>query len=394
MTVVKNQLFALLLPVALLLLPNGCQKDVGHSADCSFTATPNHPKAAAYQAVLDQYVAKGLPGISALVRDANGVWVGASGKADISENVDMKPCTVSKACSITKTFIGALSLKLVEENAFALDDPLSKWLSAEVIDKVKNARESTVRMLLNHTTGIADVIDDNSFYLAVLNNPARKWTPDELIPYVYGDEPEFAPGTDASYSNTNFLLLVMVIESATGQDHARLLREKIIEPLDLSNTSYYWHDALPAYTAQGYFDLYNNGTILNMTNYNTGSGNGYGGLYSNVYDLQTFIEALVREKKVLSAASMAQMLTFTDPVEDANRANGLGIFRDFLERAPDEYAYGHRGRDLGYTADMYWFPEKDITMVYFVNYGTDAKSSLKDTFFDFRNAITDAVMQQ
>jgi D-alanyl-D-alanine carboxypeptidase len=111
-----------------------------------------------------------------------------------------------------------------------------------------------------------------------------------------------------------------------------------------------------------------------------------------VYDLQTFIEALVREKKVLSAASMAQMLTFTDPVEDANRANGLGIFRDFLERAPDEYAYGHRGRDLGYTADMYWFPEKDYTMVYFVNYGTDAKSDLKQTFYDFRDAMTDAVM--
>ncbi len=261
------------------------------------------------------------------------------------------------------------------------------------MDKVNNARESTVRMLLNHTSGIADVIDDNSFYLAVLNNPARKWTPDELIPYVYGDAPEFAPGTDASYSNTNFLLLVMVIEAATGQDHARLLREKIIEPLDLSNTSYYWHDPLPANTAQGYFDLYNNGTILNMTNYNTGSGNGYGGLYSNVYDLQTFIEALVREKKVLSAAGLAQMLTFTDPVEDANRANGLGIFRDFLERAPDEYAYGHRGRDLGYTADMYWFPEKDLTMVYFVNYGTDAKSDLKETFFDFRNEMTDAVME-
>ncbi len=183
----------------------------------------------------------------------------------------------------------------------------------------------------------------------------------------------------------------MVIEQATGQDHAKLLREKVIQPLNLENTAYYWHDPLPSYTAQGYFDLYNNGSILNVTNYNTGSGNGYGGLYSNVYDLQLFIEALVREKRVLSAPMLEEMLHFTKEVETYNRANGLGIFKDFLERAPEEYAYGHRGRDLGYTADMYWFPEKDRTMVYFVNYGTDAASDLKSVFTDFRNAMATAV---
>jgi D-alanyl-D-alanine carboxypeptidase len=88
------------------------------------------------------------------------------------------------------------------------------------------------------------------------------------------------------------------------------------------------------------------------------------------------------------------MLTFTDSVETYSRANGLGIFRDFLERAPDEYAYGHRGRDLGYTADMYWFPEKDITMVYLINYGTDAESGLKKQFKAFRNAMVDALMRE
>ncbi len=382
--------------ISLLILSgllSSCKKaDVGHSADCSYSPTPEHPKAAYYQAVLDAHVARGLPGISALVRDESGVWVGSSGKADISENIDMKPCTVSKACSITKTFIGTLTLQLVEEGKIKLDDPLTAYLSQEILDQVKNAKESTVRMLLNHQTGIADVIDDNNFYLAVLNQPDRKWKPEELIQYVYGDDPEFSPaGSDETYSNTNYLLLVMVIEQATGRPHAELLREKVIEPLNLTNTAYYWHDPLPSNTAQGYFDLYNNGSILNVTNYNTGSGNGYGGLYSNVYDLQVFIEALVREKRLLSAPMLGEMLQFTKEVETYNRANGLGIFKDFLERGPNEYAYGHRGRDLGYTADLYWFPVKDRTMVYFVNYGTDATSSLKSVFTDFRNAMASAV---
>lgn len=371
-----------------------CEKEIGHSSDCASTNSLNHPRSAEYQAILDQYTKNGLPGISALIRDKYGVWTGASGLSDISQEIPMRSCTVSKAASITKSFIGALTLKLAEEGKLHLDDPLSKWIDAKYLDQVKNARESTLRMCLNHTTGISDVISDNGFYLALLNNPDKKWKPEELLEFVYGDEPEYAPGTDASYSNTNFIYLAMAVEAATGKDQGVVLREKILGPLGLNDTWYYWHDDLPSNTAQGYYDLHNNGTILNVTNYNTGSGNGYGGLYSTVFDLQTFIEALVREKRVLSQEYLDQMLTFTDSVETYSRANGLGIFRDFLERAPDEYAYGHRGRDLGYTADMYWFPEKDITMVYLINYGTDAESGLKKQFKAFRNAMVDALMRE
>jgi D-alanyl-D-alanine carboxypeptidase len=86
------------------------------------------------------------------------------------------------------------------------------------------------------------------------------------------------------------------------------------------------------------------------------------------------------------------MLTFTAQEGTSNRANGLGIFKDFLDRAPDQFAFGHRGRDLGYTADMYWFPNQDFTVTYLVNYGTDAKSELRQVFYDFRKEIVDAMM--
>lgn len=390
----KKISIATLFSLSALLLAFSCQKtEIGHTENCSSTPSATHPKAAVYQAVIDKYTALGLPGISILIRDNNGVWVSASGKADIGKNIDMAPCTVSKAASLTKTFIATLTLKLVEEGKFGLDDLLTKWLPDEVLNKVKNARESTVRQLLNHTTGIADVIEDNAFYLAVLNNPPKKWTPEELVKFVYNDDPEFAPGTGVSYSNTNFLLMAMVINRATGQDHARLLREKVLDPLGLDQSFYYWHDKLPGNVAQGYFDLYNNNTIVNVTNFNTGSGNGYGGLYSNVFDLQVFIEALVRDKTLLAPATLDQMLTFGEPEGTTNKKLGLGIFQDFLERAPDQFAYGHRGRDLGYTADMFWFPNQDYTLTYLINYGTDAKSELRQQFYDFRKAIVDAMMQ-
>lgn len=372
----------------------GCAKDpIGKSSDCTAGSVPSHPKAAAYQAVIDKYVAKGLPGISILIRDGKGTWTGGAGKADIAAGIAMKPCTVSKGASTTKTFIAVLAMLMAEEGKLGLDDKISKYLPSDVTDHVKNAGDVTVRMLLNHTSGIYDVIDDNGFYLAVLNDPPHNWTSAELIRYVYGDEPVFAPGTDVEYSNTNFLLLAMILDKVTGGDHSKALRTKVLDPLGLNDTYYYWHEALPAAVAQGYFDFYNNGTILNITNYNTGSGNGYGGIYSTVYDLQTFIEALVKNRTILSSSSMDQMLTFTKEDETYNRANGLGIFKDFLERAPDQYGLGHRGRDLGYTADMYWFPNQDYTVTYLINYGTDAKSELRPVFFDFRKEIVDVMMQ-
>lgn len=100
----------------------------------------------------------------------------------------------------------------------------------------------------------------------------------------------------------------------------------------------------------------------------------------------------MRNKTLLKPATLAEMLTFTQPDEGYNRANGLGIFKDFSERAPDQFAYGHRGRDLGYTADLFWFPNQDYTLAYLINYGTDAKSELRPVFFNFRTAIVDAMM--
>ncbi|MBK6786049.1 MAG: beta-lactamase family protein [Saprospiraceae bacterium] len=96
------------------------------------------PKAAAFQSVIDKYTMAGLPGIAILIRDKNGLWVSASGKADIEEGISMKPCIISKGASTTKTFIAVLTLLLAEEGKLDLDDKIEKWLPSKVIDKVKN----------------------------------------------------------------------------------------------------------------------------------------------------------------------------------------------------------------------------------------------------------------
>lgn len=377
---------------ALFLLLSSCHKpDIEETVICTAPSdsSSQHPKREIYQAVIDKYVKLGLPGIAVLIRDSSGTWMGTSGFADIDKQIPMQICHVSKTASLTKIFMASLVMKLVEEGALKLDDKLSTWLPADMLNKIENANNCTLRQLLNHTTGIYDVINDQDFYLAVLNQPDRKWKQEELLEFVYGKPAAFQTGTTSGYSNTNTLLVSMVIDKATGRDHGDLLREKIIAPLGLTGTFYYWHDDLPVNRiAQGYFDLYNNGQIENLSNYNTGSGCGYTGLYSTVYDLQTFIEALFRSKTLLKQSSIDEMTKFASNI-DSRKYLGMGIFKDFIDAGfkDDEFAYGHRGRDLAYSADMFYFPNQDVTVTLLVNYGTDAESNLRPTFLDFRYEI-------
>ena len=88
----------------------------------------------------------------------------------------------------------------------------------------------------------------------------------------------------------------MILERQTGKKHADLLKQYITIPLALTNTYYQPHDQLPPSVAQGYFDLYNNQTIVNVSNLVTGSGNGYGGIFSNLFDLFKFENALLVQR--------------------------------------------------------------------------------------------------
>jgi D-alanyl-D-alanine carboxypeptidase len=371
------------------------KKTIEATQICTVPAFPQHAKAVTFQAVIDKYTQKGLPGIALLIRDNNGTWAGSSGMADIAQGIVMQPCHISKVASITKIFMATLAFKLSEAGKLNLDAMASSYLDADQLKNIANADQVTVRQLLNHTTGIYDVIDDNSFYLDVLNNPPKHRTQEDILKFVRGKDAVFPKGQQPGYSNTNTLLLSMIIDKIGGKPHQQLLHEMVIDALQLKNTYYYYHDALPeGKVAQGYYDLYNNGNIENLSSYNTGSGNGYTGLYSNVFDLLTFIDALLIQKTLVSDNSLQQMLTF-NPQEEAgsDRLLGAGVVKDFIHRNANEYAYGHRGRDLAYSADLFYFPVQNQVMVLIVNYGTDGDSKLRPVFYDLRTEIVNAMMQ-
>ena len=355
-----------------------------------------HPKNTVFKTLLEKYRKKGLPGIALLVSDSKGTWIGAAGKADIENNIDFTTGTISKAASITKLFMGVLVFKLLEDSVntgmgyTALNRKVNTWLPARITDKLANGNSITLGQCMKHETGIPDLIEEDPFYLAVLNDPNKKWKPEELLEFIYNKPALFSPSDTAIYSNTNTVRVTMIIEAQTSKKHSDLLKQYVLNPLGLNNTYYQPHDELPNSVAQGYFDLYNNGTMINVSNLVTGSGNGYGGIYSNVFDLFKFIKALFVQKTLLKPSSLAIMQTYGK--EDDPNYYGYGMQKTFLNHGLD-YGIGHKGRDLGYTANLFYFPNKGIVHIFFINYGTDAKSGLRQVFYDFQEELVNLTLQ-
>ncbi len=386
----------------ILILLAGCQKSQVLQTRFIDSESPwvdssnQNPKNTALKSLLEKYRKLGLPGISLLVNDSHGTWIGATGKADIGNNIDFVPGTISKVASITKLFMGTLVFKLMEDSVNtgmgynSLYRKVKEWLPARITDKLPNGNEITLGQCLKHETGLPDLIQEDKFYLAVLNNPNKKWKAEELLEFIYNKTPDFAPGDTAVYSNSNYIIVTMILESQTGKKHADLLKEYILKPLGLTNTFYQPYDQLPGSTAQGYYDLYNNNSIVNVSNLVTGSGNGYGGIYSNIFDLFKFENALFIQKTLLKPSSLAIMQTYGKK-DDANYY-GYGLQKSYIQPNGD-YAIGHKGRDLGYSANLFYFPQKGVTHIFFINYGTDAESKLKDVFRQFVNELITLTLQ-
>ena len=356
----------------------------------------SHPKSAAFAALLTKYQQNGLPGISLLINDENGTWIGAAGKADIENNIPFQVGQVGKVASITKLFMGALVFKLIEDSTNtnlgyrSLYQPITTWLPSNITSKLANGNAITLGDCMKHETGIPDLIEEDAFYLAVLNNPNKKWNSEELLEFIYDKPAIFNARDTAIYSNTNTVLVAMIMEAASGKPHSQLLHQYILSPLNLKNTFYQPHDALPSYTAQGYYDLYNNNKIVNVSNIIPGSGNGYGGIFSNVFDLFTFSNALMVNKTLLTPKSFELMQTY-GKTDDENQY-GYGIMKKFIQRGMNA-GIGHSGRDLGYTANLFYFPNKKVTHAFLINYGTDSETALREVFYQFQEELLDLTLE-
>ena len=175
----------------------------------------------------------------------------------------MRPNDKFRAGSLPKPMISVILLQLAEEGQLSLDDTLPAVLPESITSKFANTDQITVRMLLNHTGGLPEFID-----LAIgeiLADPEKVWQEEEFLDFAATRESSFAPGELISYVNTDYTLLGMIIEEATGQSWRQEMRERIFDPLNLDNTLLpdITDVTIPGDHARGYSDF--GGGVIDAT---------------------------------------------------------------------------------------------------------------------------------
>jgi len=178
-----------------------------------------------------------VPGVSiALVQADGSAHTAVAGVAELHGSA-VTPDTRFLAGSIGKTFAAVIAAQLSLEGQLDLDASISTWLADRPwFARLRNADRITLRHLLNHSAGIPDYLESEGFNSADPERGERGFTPDEIIDYVADDTPSGEPGQHYAYSDTHFILVGLILESVTGERYGDLVRERVIEPLDLADT--------------------------------------------------------------------------------------------------------------------------------------------------------------
>ncbi|MEX0135212.1 beta-lactamase family protein [Bacillus nitratireducens] len=286
----------------------------------------------------------GFPGILAKASEGGKTWSYAAGVSDLSSKKPMKTDFRFRIGSVTKTFTATVVLQLAGENRLNLDDSIEKWLPGVIQGNGYDDKQITIRQLLNHTSGIAEYTRSKDFNLM---DTKKSYTAEELVKMGISLSPDFAPGKGWSYSNTGYVLLGILIEKVTGNSYAEEIENRIIEPLELSNTFLPGNSNVIPGTkhARGYFQPDGASEPKDVTYYNPSMGSSAGDMISTADDLNKFFSYLLGGK-LLKEQQLKQMLTTVSTGEAELGRYGLGIYETKLPNGVS--IWGHGGSIPGF----------------------------------------------
>jgi D-alanyl-D-alanine carboxypeptidase len=305
-----------------------------------------------------------------------GTWLKSMGTGDLSTKAPLDPKGYVRIGSITKTIVATVVLQLVEEGKLHLDDPLSKYQP-----EVPNGAHITIRQLLNMRSGIYSYPDDSAFWPATDANPNRVWNPKELVAMALKHPPYFPPGQGFHYSDTNYILLGLLIEQITHQPVGAVFRQRVFTPLGMHET------VMPALTStafptphpHGYQYGSSNqafngprltgdaaahanasaGTPRDVTALNPSEAWTAGAVLSTLHDLKIWARALATGT-LLTAQMQHERLSGMVPIDPQGDSYGLGIARIYG-------LLGHNGAIQGFSTFMLYQPKRKAIVIVLVN---------------------------
>lgn len=326
----------------------------------------------ALQLKLDEWHKAGsFPGATLGVVLADGESFGlAVGYSDRDLKTPMRPTDRMLAGSVGKTFAAATALQLVKEGKIRLDDKVEKYLGGEPwFSRLPNAKEISLRHLMNHTSGLVRYEFKPQFTKDLTANPDKVWKPAELVAYLLDEKAPFEAGKGWDYSDTNYIVLGMVIEKVTGKTFYGEANKRLLKPLKLKDTIPQDGATLKG-VVQGYAGannpfggmdamIHDGRFAINPQFEWTG-----GGFASTAHDLARWAK-MIYEGKAYSADLLPQALDgVSAPMLGRETRYGLGVI---IRKLPVGTSYGHSGFFPGYMTDMMYFPDLKVAVAIQVN---------------------------
>ena len=365
------------------------------------TETATVPTAWPTNDLLQETIAKsvaeiGFPGAIALLSaPGRETWSASFGVSDRATSAPMTADMHTRVGSITKMFTATLVLQLIDAGSLSLDDTLAATLPSAA--NLPHADSISLRHLLNMRSGIYNYTEDGNAFARLFTSPESIWTHEELIDIARAHDAYFAPGTEFHYSNTNYILLEMIVERVTGSPFGELLQERILTPLGLAETVLPTSSSMPEPFAHGYggdpsipraphledeVDAEVTAPTapaktIDTTEIPTSAAAGAGALVSTVSDLDRWLHAL-KDGFSLSEDLQHERMQL-EPTGERHFAYGLGVMTHGL-------LIGHGGGIPGYTSFAGYDPITGSHVVVLVNgegNGTPSGSAM---------AIVDAIV--
>ncbi|UFR06559.1 beta-lactamase family protein [Streptomyces sp. Go40/10] len=317
-----------------------------------------------------------------------GVWtpgqrgyVRSFGVADKATGRRMTPDLYTRIGSETKTFTVTALLQLVDQGKVGLDDTIGQY-----VDGVPGGDRITLRQLAGMRSGLFNYSEDDDFFKALTSVPQRPFTPRQLLAYAFRHPLLFPPGRKFSYSNTNLILLGLVVEKESGRHLGDYLRQHVLDPAGMKDTLLPEGSEFPAPHAQGYTDQTANGKTAETAGWNPSWGWAAGAMVSTLDDLHIWARTVATGelpdgKRMISAATQRQRLA-TPATPIPHVGYGLGIFnvRGWI---------GHNGSLPGYESLTIYLPSTRTTLVVLLNTDIDHDGEEPSTLFG--RAVTEII---
>jgi len=325
-----------------------------------------------YQDIINGLVSTDIPGIVLLVETPTTRFLGSAGVSNQETQQAMQVYDVMPTASAGKKMIALLAVQLADEGLLNLDDTLDTWLSEDILSRIANSHQMTMRQLLNHTSGVfnyPDVDNAEPYTDLLLADPELLKTDIDFLELIFDHPGYFLPGEGYEYSTSGYSLAALVLDEVLGAHHSVALRNRFFDPLGMTSTYYKGSEASMGDFISGYLTT-DEGDLLDTKPFLINTSQAGSPVVSSVEDMALFLKALITDDSFANDAVRNIMFGEDNLLVRGEEAFGIGV--DIFN---GHTVYLHAGLTFGYSTQSLYIEDTDISIVLFFNCGNAGENT-------------------